>query len=317
MLRQRLIFGSLMALAVLALLWVDAHLAARTPPTWPILGANAGHWLYNGAVCTGLVLVLVILAVRELAAIARAAGYRPYRFATTFFAMGFVLGPYVSHNMASAAEWKDESWAVLWLAIALSVTFLIQAVRRGTERVLVNISTSTFIMLYAGAFAGFMTKLRMEVGGAEGVVVLLFSMFLVKITDVGAYFTGRAIGRTKLIPWLSPKKTWEGLAGGVLTAALCSIGVGTWIARAGGAPTHQAIVNSPLMLAILGVVMAVFSILGDLAESLLKRDADVKDSGTLIPGMGGILDVIDSPLLSAPAAWFFWTRVAPLFESTH
>lgn len=311
MLHQRLIFGTLLASLVLALLWVDAALATAPQPVWIALGVDWAHWLCNGAVCTTLVLVLVVLAVRELGAIARAAGCRPYRFTTAFFAAGFVLGPYIAHNMGSA-EWRDESWAVLWLAVAMSVSFLIQAVRRGTERVMVNLATSTFIMLYAGAFAGFMIKLRMEIGGLEGMVLLCFSMFLVKMTDVGAYFTGRLLGRTKLIPWLSPKKTWEGLAGGVATAVACALGVGAYISQAGLAPLHAGVVGSPLTLALFGVLMAVFAILGDLAESLLKRDADVKDSGSLIPGMGGILDVIDSPLLAAPAAWFFWTRVAPL-----
>jgi phosphatidate cytidylyltransferase len=127
------------------------------------------------------------------------------------------------------------------------------------------------------------------------------------MTDTGAYFTGRWLGRHKLIPWLSPNKTWEGLAGGIVVALLCAVGVGYWLHAAQLAPRPPA---GPLIgwLALFGLLMAGLSVAGDLSASLLKRDAAVKDSGTALPGLGGILDVLDSPLLAAPVAWLFWTR---------
>lgn len=123
-----------------------------------------------------------------------------------------------------------------------------------------------------------------------GVEAVLLVLLMVKGSDTGAYFTGRTFGRTPLHP-ISPKKTWEGLIGGVLSAA----GIGFIYALWRGfeiLPPSQAI--------FLGVVMALTGQFADLQESALKRAADRKDSGNLIPGLGGALDMIDSVLLSVP-----------------
>ena len=140
-------------------------------------------------------------------------------------------------------------------------------------------------------------------------LILLFSVFLVKINDVGAFFTGQAFGKHKLIPWLSPKKTWEGFVGGVLVTIVGAVGVGSWLHRAGVTTLGDGPFAYPWALVWLGVLMAILSVAGDLVASMLKRDAAVKDSAQAIPGMGGVLDIFDSPLLAAPAAWFFWTRL--------
>ena len=117
-----------------------------------------------------------------------------------------------------------------------------------------------------------------------------------KFTDIGAYFGGRAFGRHKLIFWLSPGKTWEGLGFGLITAGL----VGAAIAPAiPGLSYFQA--------ALFGVLIGGIGQCGDLLESMMKRDAEVKDSGTLVPGFGGVLDIIDSPLLAAPFAYLVFS----------
>lgn len=297
-----------MAIGVVAVMWLDGFVAGRIdssalPPT------NLTRWLCNGAICTALVLLLTLLATRELVHFAHCAGFRPLRFVVYVFGAGLVIGPYVSLNLSTTSTAYDESWGVFWMALALALAFLLQAVRRGTQQVLVNLATTMFILLYAGGFAGYMTKMRMEICGAAGAYLLLFSMFIVKITDVGAYFAGRALGRTKFIPWLSPNKTWEGVAGGLVVATAMAVAVGLAMKSAGVITDRFGFFATPMGLAVFGLVMAAFSIAGDLAESLLKRDAALKDSGNLIPGMGGILDVLDSPLLAAPAAWFIWTRL--------
>ncbi len=304
--RLRLIFGSALAVGVILLMALDAWLSA----------GHQGEWLRTGLVCTGLVLALTGLAVRELLRFAVQTGHRPLRFESYFFAYGLVLGPYVSFNVSEAAALHDESWGMAWMAIALGAAFLAQAMRRGVDRVLVNLATTLFIVFYAGGLFGFMTKLRMEIGGPLGAVLLVFSMFVVKMTDVGAYFVGTWIGRHKAVPWLSPSKSWEGFAGGVLVAMGSAVGIGAALKAAGwleGAP--DALIG-PVGLLAFGFTMSLFSIAGDLAESLLKRDVARKDSGNAIPGMGGFLDVVDSAMLSAPAAWFFWTRVPALVGAT-
>jgi len=310
-LRQRLISGISLAIGIIALVVLDGYLATIEPPQWFVYGVNVGRWLCNGAISTALVLVMTLLMVRELTQFAGQLGYRPLRFETYFFAAFLVVGPYISFNVREQTAWLyDESWGMLWLTIALGYVICAQAVRRGTELVIVNVATTMFFIFFAGGLAGYLTKVRMEEGGSAGAVLFLFSIFVVKMTDVGAYFTGLTFGQHKLIPWLSPKKTWEGLAGGILIAVLCSVVVGNLLEHAGLIRLEGVVFRRGIGLALFGLVMAIFSIAGDLAASLIKRDAAVKDSGDMIPGMGGVLDVIDSPLLAAPAAWFFWERIA-------
>jgi phosphatidate cytidylyltransferase len=131
-------------------------------------------------------------------------------------------------------------------------------------------------------------------------MILVMVLLVVKATDIGAFFGGRAIGRHKLIPWLSPGKTWEGLICGVLFSAL----VGALLARYIGLPDFRLTWWKGL---IFGAVLGGIGQAGDLLESLMKRDAEVKDSGALVPGFGGILDIIDSPLLAAPFAYLMFS----------
>jgi phosphatidate cytidylyltransferase len=149
-----------------------------------------------------------------------------------------------------------------------------------------------------GLMAGFLLAIRRE----HEVWILGWIILIVKACDIGAYFTGKAIGTHKLIPWLSPGKTWEGLWGGVALSVVVSL-LGLWMIDA----RTDYRVPGLLWGVALGVVLAITGQVGDLLESLLKRDAGKKDSGHSIPGFGGVLDVLDSPLLAAPVA-FWWLR---------
>lgn len=312
MLRQRLIYGISLALGIIALLlldgWLSEHFAARWSGRRGTF--DAAVWLTNGAICAAILVTFTWLAARELALMARALGFQPLKTFSQLFAAGLALGPYVSTNLPVESIWHDQSLGMLWMALALGVAFLMQARRWQTQQAIPNVATTLFIIFYTGGLAGFMTKLRMEVGANAGVVVLMFSVFVTKITDTGAYFVGRLIGRHKMIEWLSPRKTWEGFVGGLVTAIVASVALGAALEAAGIAPFHTGRAATVWGLAGFGLVIGVFSVAGDLCESLLKRDAAVKDSGAALPGLGGVLDVFDSPLLTAPAAWFFWTRVA-------
>lgn len=309
--RKRILMGTTLALLVIGLLLLDGYLATLPPPAWSLTGTsvNPGAWLFNGLLCTTVVLVLTVLATHELVHLARSRGYHPFGRTAQFFAAFLVLGPYVSFSLQDVVGGYDESWALLWMAIALGWVFMLQAIIHKTTNTMENIATTMFIIFYAGGLAGFMTKLRMEVGGATGVAVLLFSMFLVKITDTGAYFIGKSFGRHKFVPWLSPKKTWEGFFGGMGTCIVCALALGHWLHTADLIQFDQRVMPYPLALGLLGLMLGLVSVAGDLCASLLKRDAAVKDSGQALPGLGGIVDVVDSPLLAAPVAWVFWTRM--------
>lgn len=143
---------------------------------------------------------------------------------------------------------------------------------------------------YAGGALGGWLLLRQE----HDAWVLGAAVLSIKSCDIGAYFTGVAIGRRKLIPWLSPGKTWEGLVGGVCTSAAVAAGCAFWgqavlEGAAGGLP-------GPAVAAVFGGLLGLLGQAGDLAESVLKRAAGAKDSGRTLPGLGGIFDVMDSLL---------------------
>jgi phosphatidate cytidylyltransferase len=311
-LRQRLISGSLLALALIGLLLLDAYLSSlRAPIDRVDFTAALRGWLLNGALATLIALAFTTLATRELLRFARATGHgEPFPIVAYIFSAGLVVGPYVSYNTLPGSVLHDQAWGTFWMALALGLAFYLQTYYRRSAQAMANLAITMFIIFYAGGLGGFLVKLRMEIGGPAGVVIVLFSLLIVKLTDVGAFFVGSAFGRNKLIPWLSPKKTWEGLAGGTATAVATAMLVGWGLSSAGFVHLPQGWAY-PVTLALFGVLMAAAGTAGDLFASLLKRDAAVKDSGGSIPGMGGILDVLDSPLVAAPVAWFFWTRIAP------
>ena len=149
------------------------------------------------------------------------------------------------------------------------------------------------LLVLIPAWVAMLTLLRVPEGGPD---LLLFALAIIWAADVGAYFVGRYFGRTRLAPRVSPGKTWEGVGGGLAATALVAAG-GAW-----------ALGMSVPVLALISVASAGLSIIGDLTVSVFKRSAGLKDSGTLFPGHGGVLDRIDSvtaamPLFVVFAAW--------------
>ncbi len=307
--RARIVVGSFLAVLIIAAILLDGWLAGRESlvPILILAGVNVGPWLCNGLITTAIVLILTLFTTHELIVLARGRGYKPFGKTAALFVTVVVAGPFVTYNLQLGRH--DDTWGLFWMSCAVAITFVVQVGRYRTENAMENLATTLFIIFYAGGLASFMTRLRMEVGGSSGAYLLLFSMFVVKMTDVGAYFVGRALGRHRMVEWLSPKKTWEGFVGGMLTAVGAAILVGLWLKYAGVACLDERSVSPPAALAFLGLLLGIFSVAGDLCASLLKRDAHVKDSGQALPGLGGVLDVFDSPLMTAPVAWLFWTRL--------
>jgi phosphatidate cytidylyltransferase len=161
------------------------------------------------------------------------------------------------------------------------------------EGAAVAMALTLFGFFYVPYLLNYATKILFSLPDGGGIPLLAYAVAITKFTDVGAYVAGSLFGRHKLSPLISPKKTWEGLAGGVGAALLTSVGLVHWFPQALGslAGVHAW---------LLGLGLAGASVIGDLGESVVKRDAHVKDSGKFIPGIGGALDLVDSLLFSLP-----------------
>jgi len=186
-------------------------------------------------------------------------------------------------------------YLLLITVLTLGAMMLWQQTRFGTSGVLANCGISCFSLLYLGLLGAFILGIRVD----GGPLAFLTFVFVIKSSDIGAYTFGRLFGHHKLAPRVSPGKTWEGLGGAVAFAVGVSFAFGVIFDIMGG-----------WIAPLFGAVMAVVGQLSDLSESMLKRDAQQKDSSNRVPGFGGILDVIDSPLFAAPCAYLFFAIVA-------
>lgn len=176
--------------------------------------------------------------------------------------------------------------------------------RAGETNRIPKIAFTLFAFVYLGLFPSFLLRLRWLDSAIDplfGAWLLALVIFVPKGGDIGAYFTGRFLGRFPMAPKLSPKKTWEGFAGGLLASMLAAFGINL---ASGNVLFRYGVVEA----AGFGLVVGIAGVLGDLAESMLKRDCGAKDAAKSIPGFGGFLDVVDSILFAAPVAYVWLTR---------
>jgi phosphatidate cytidylyltransferase len=176
-----------------------------------------------------------------------------------------------------------------------------QLVSRSNTAGILAISTTLFGLMYVPWLLNFIQKINFF-PGVEGTYFVLYFVLITKFSDTGAYAVGSLMGRHKMIPRISPGKTWEGFAG----AILISTGASVLFVHLFGA--HMAGMNFTHAI-ILGVILSVSAVVGDLIESLFKREAGVKDSGSFFPGIGGILDLLDSLLFNAPIMYLYLRHV--------
>lgn len=238
-------------------------------------------------VFVGFVVVLVVIAVTELEGALRPSGVRLPLIPLLAGVVGMLVGAYVIGAPAVLA--------------AVGLTVLVVSGWRlvgGRDGYVRDVTAAVFVALYVPFLASFcVLMLRPDDGPSR---VVLFVAVTVA-SDIGGYAAGVAIGRHKLAPSISPGKTWEGLAGSALACVIVGVaGVvvlldGNWLAG--------------LILGLVAVVSATF---GDLMESMIKRDVDIKDMGSLLPGHGGVMDRLDSLLPSALASWFVLELLVPV-----
>lgn len=176
-----------------------------------------------------------------------------------------------------------------------------QLVARSNTAGLVAVSATLLGLMYVPWLLNFIQKINFF-PRAEGRFYVIYFLVVTKFSDMGAYVSGSLIGRHKLCPRVSPAKTWEGVGGAVLCSTAASLAFqGLASQRLAGMTWFHA--------TVLGVLLSLAAVLGDLIESLFKREAGVKDSGRFIPGMGGILDLLDSLLFNAPLMYLYLRHV--------
>jgi len=246
-------------------------------------------WLPNAAVAAILGFVLAVGAWEW----ARLIGLQAVGVRGTYTVLAALLFGLLWLNthptVAVGVPWLAMLW---WLLAAL----LVARFPRGWDVSVGQIPLSAGLgLLILGA--AFDALVRLHVSG-PGPALMLFVFVLVWAADTGAYFAGHALGRRKLAPRVSPGKTWEGAGGGIVAAALVSAAAAWYF---GYWPSGAA------SFVVLAAISAVFSIVGDLTLSMFKRQAGLKDSGTLFPGHGGVLDRLDSVLAAAPCFFFCFT----------
>jgi phosphatidate cytidylyltransferase len=216
-----------------------------------------------------------------------------------FFALSFF---FLSTRNGSA---HSNNFEMAVLLIFLLGVFGRQLFTRARENIppLETMAYTVFGLLYVPWLFNFITKIiwlvpRDADGGLTGQYYVLYLIAVAKFSDMGAYLTGSVIGRHKMVPHISPSKTWEGFAGALGFSLLASYGLCALM------PVKLGLLGF-WSATILGLTLSVAAVIGDLAESILKRSTGVKDSGRMLPGIGGVLDLIDSLLFTAPLLFFY------------
>lgn len=292
MLRWRLLLGALFIAALVVLCILDGQQA---------LGAAPGLWLFP------LALLLAVVASGEMLWLFAARDWRPGRFVVYAGNLGIVAAngvPLYWPEYPANCPLGRLGWPLGALGLAVLGAFAGEMIRyRQPGKSVIHLALAILAFAYVGLLLSFLIQLR-ALSSDGGLVALVSMIAIVKTGDTGAYTVGRLIGRHKVTPLLSPGKTWEGAIGGLAFAALASLLVlWLWATR-----LDSALWNPRTIVAWLayGVVIGVMGMLGDLAESLLKRDLGRKDSSPWMPGFGGVLDLLDSILFTAPVAYLCW-----------
>jgi len=296
MLRWRLILGTLFIALLVGLCVLDYRAQ------------------YPGVYLGPLAVLLSLVGASELLGMFRKGGHDPLAWVVyggTLITIVVAGAPAYLPNDWLQAPMGRLGWLAIGLAGGLLVAMIGELIRYESPGCAVNnLALESFAILYMGGLMGFLVQLRLLGGGSFGsdgrwgMLALVSLIATVKMSDTGQYTAGRLWGRHKLAPHVSPGKTWEGFAGGVVAALLTSWLVFTWGAKQ--LVGQSATGPRPLSIIVFAILAMVAGIIGDLAESLLKRDSGVKDSSTWLPGFGGVLDLLDSLLGAAPVVYLLW-----------
>src|SRR6185312_10538027 len=250
-------------------------------------------WFGPPALLTAIAALVAILALVEFLKLGERSGFRAFPnwtivCAAAIFFVQYATGLTETRTFAGGVFSLD----LVFIVFLLGAAGIILGMKRPLHEALPAISVSSAGLLFIALPFSYLVRLdEIEVRGRQFV---LFTLCLIWAGDIVAYFVGRSIGRVKMAPALSPKKTWEGAAGNVIASLAVGYGFAVWM--------HADIA---VMLPI-AAVANIAGQMGDLLESSYKRGASVKDSSGLLPGHGGMLDRIDSLILAAPVVWILF-----------
>lgn len=249
-------------------------------------------------ICGLVVTLFIIVGLYEFFTMLEHKGINIYKY------VGIGMGALVPLSIVLRFE-PTKSWELLFIVLLLFFLIVMQFRRRDSSGVVVGISTTIFGILYIAWFFSFLIKIRYL---AHGLALLATILLITKLGDIGAYLVGVRFGKTPLIPHISPKKSVEGALGGLFFSLLAALVSQPFFPVFSGIPPVRENL-SYLHLAILGICLGIIGQLGDLSESLIKRDCQVKDASNIIPGMGGLLDLMDSLLFTAPVFYFYMSVI--------
>jgi phosphatidate cytidylyltransferase len=285
MLRQRLISGGLVGGAFLLAVFY-------LPPFGGLL----------------VLLSIATMGLLEFYRMVNSAGIPTYRNIGVLCGLALITSTFFNIGPGHASLDRAYKLEHLIMLATLIIVFVRQFPQKLNDKPLQTMGCTLFGIWYVPYMFNFVTRLTYQWNTSDalpcvtqtGGLLVLYVIVVIKFTDIGAYFVGSMFGRHKLLPRISPGKTWEGLAGGIAAAVSAS-----WLFCRLIHFDFIAFKMTPFDATILGLLLAGVSVVGDMFESLVKRASGIKDSGSVLPGMGGILDVIDSILFGAPVFYAY------------
>lgn len=266
----------------------------------------SGNKLLSDYVFLGIMLLLAATGLAEFYEIVAKRGLTCFKWCGLGGGMLLMFGTFLHctgvlglHESPARVNDFETSFLILFV-LGLCVR---QFVSRGNTAGILAISTTLFGLMYVPWLLNFIQKINFFPGIQDnGKFYVLYFILVTKLSDTGAYAVGSLIGRHKMIPRISPGKTWEGFGGAIVVSTCASLVFTHFLG-------HRMPGMTPLHAVVLGVALSSTAVVGDLIESLFKREAGVKDSGRLFPGIGGILDLLDSLLFNAPIMYLYLRHV--------